>query len=72
VLGMVPSDTATYAPPRPNVIGTLSIADDVGAAATGAGAGVEATTGVAGVVRRNTPVPLAVVAPCDEQPVPIF
>jgi hypothetical protein len=25
-----------------------------------------------GVVRRNTPVPLAVVAPCDEQPVPIF
>jgi hypothetical protein len=31
VAGMVPIETATYAPPLPKVIGTLSIVDEIGA-----------------------------------------
>ena len=38
VAGMVPIETATYAPPLLKVIGTLSIVDEVGV-------GVDATTG---------------------------
>ena len=46
VAGMVSIETATYAPPLLNVIGTLSIVDEVGAGTmmvtAGAGAGVDA------------------------------
>ncbi len=57
VAGMVSIETATYAPPLLNVIGTLSIVDEVGAGTmmvtAGAGAGVDATTGADALAREQ-------------------